>query len=398
MKRVLIVSPIPFAPDFEGNRKRVRQIIDLLMDSGFIVDFLNILHDSGDICLMRAIINGDVFTLKDQKKATWYRIWRIRHRVSKLIKNYKWFNIPGDSWFFDEIFQEVISKHRLKKYDVIVCEYPVYSKLFEHPELNGVLKIIDTHDVFADRYKIFLKNGQRPQWFSTSREEEKKLLKRADLILAIQDHEKEYFLREYGIEAINFPFLEQPVQSEYVKKLKELPSSERKLSIVFVGSNNQINLVAANWIIENLMVPQMLNAGIQFNFVGSICTSIEKKDGLILHGVVDNLDDIFLNMDVLVNFLHGGSGLPIKVISCLSRGTLILANSAGIRGVDDTLKSQGVYIAETKEQARDVILELARLSLSERIATRIKTLELYSEYFQTISKDLILTIDNVYKK
>jgi len=392
MKNVLVISPVPFAPDYEGNRKRVRQIIDLFMSAGFTVDFLNVLHDSGDIAMMSSILNGKIYTLKDRKRSAWYRSWKIRHRISKLFRKYEWFNISGDAWFFEEINQEVVTKHKLKNYDVITCEYPIYSKIFENSELKNVLKIIDTHDVFADRYKIFLKNGQRPQWFSTSKEDEQKLLKRADLVLAIQDHEKNYFTYEYGVTAITFPFLENPPKNEYIDKLRESASSSRSLNVVFIGSKNQINLVAANWIIDNLITPEILRAGVTFHFIGSICSLITQTDGIITHGIVDNLDDIFADMDVLVNFLHSGSGLPIKVISCLSRGVLILANSNGIRGVDNNLKSHGVYLAETTEDSISILIQLASVSSTNRYCSRMKTAEIYANHFTNINKSLISTI------
>ena len=73
-----------------------------------------------------------------------------------------------------------------------ILSYVFYSRLFESMP-GTVRKLIDTHDVFSDRFRLYRAHGQANEFFSTGRTEEGKALDRADAVLAIQEWDANHF-------------------------------------------------------------------------------------------------------------------------------------------------------------------------------------------------------------
>src|ERR1019366_5891230 len=136
--------------------------------------------------------NGRFTELPDEKSADSLRPWYLKIIIASKLRLYRFCNIHLDAWYFEEIGRRVKVIVEYEKIDIVMLEYQYYSKLLD--SISGVLKIIDMHDVFADRYKEFIRNGKRPApWYSVSANDEKKAINRADIVLAIQDGDAAVF-------------------------------------------------------------------------------------------------------------------------------------------------------------------------------------------------------------
>ena len=59
-----------------------------------------------------------------------------------------------------------------------------------------MFKVLDTHDRFALRHRAYLAAGQQPHWLSTMLEQESIGLRRAHVVLAMQDNEAAEFRQQ----------------------------------------------------------------------------------------------------------------------------------------------------------------------------------------------------------
>ena len=98
-----------------------------------------------------------------------------------------------DAWYQEDIADKINKIIRRYDIDIVLINYIMQSKMLE--SLQGdVPKVIDTHDIFANRHLRV--NEHIPDsytWYSVSKEDEIRGLNRADAILAIQEKEAEYF-------------------------------------------------------------------------------------------------------------------------------------------------------------------------------------------------------------
>ncbi len=108
-------------------------------------------------------------------------------RSSEVLKDRISFDV--DDWYQSQIGEAVQALKASRKFDVVLVEYVFLSKVLEQfgPE---VVKIIDTHDVFANRHIALSSLGILPSFFTRRRAKRPKGLNRADIVLAIQDTER----------------------------------------------------------------------------------------------------------------------------------------------------------------------------------------------------------------
>jgi hypothetical protein len=106
----------------------------------------------------------------------------------KLHQNARGYHHAIDEWWDDTIAQQLIWLFQRKSFYVLFVNYTFLAKAFEYAP-PGVIKILDTHDVFSGRRELFEKFGVAPEFFYTSTEWEKIALDRADAVIAIKQSE-----------------------------------------------------------------------------------------------------------------------------------------------------------------------------------------------------------------
>ena len=190
-KKILVISPVPSHPQNQGNRARIYSLLLNLKEMGHYVYFVHIKQDIGEDKSMEQCWGEKFYSIPYERPKTAYKKplkrldQKIVRRLQSLVVSDTQFTYAIDDWYDDSINEALIDLSRSINPDVVIVEYVFFSKALE---LFGkdVLKIIDTHDIFADRYKLYQKNKQAPRWYSTTKKEENKGLSRANIVIAIQ--------------------------------------------------------------------------------------------------------------------------------------------------------------------------------------------------------------------
>ena len=215
---------------------------------------------------------------------------------------------------------------------MVIVSYVFYSRLFESlPE--PVLKLIDTLDVFSDRYRLYREHGQSGEFFSTGREEEGRGLDRADTVLAIQEWDARHFRTLTGRAVSIVGHLAAPVAGAAAGD-----AAPRGRNLLFVGGPMGINVHGVNWFIEKVL-PSVLKLvpDAELWLVGAICSRI--RDGasprLRRFGFVDEVEDLYRQAAVVINPQQFGTGLSIKSIDALRNGRPMVTTPSGARGLEE---------------------------------------------------------------
>ena len=340
-KKLLIISPAPTHPQNAGNRARIFHLATALSAIGFEVHFLFTGHEPGDLAAMKRYWQSRFYYFDGpcQSDALPSRLQRLSG-LFRYTRNERSYNIPVDAWYYsalDPVVSELEKKHR---FDIVIAEYIFLSKAFLQfsPQTR---KIIDTHDIFTNRFQLYLNNNQVPQWFSTYRAEEEKALKRADVVIAIQKHEKDYFETMGATKVIQVGHL-LPVRRS------EKTHFEKKL--LFAASGNPINREGINFFLEQVL-QKLLETypDIKLLIAGSICAELASSQQVVLWGEFDDPQSVYDAADIVVNPVRFGTGINIKTIEALCYGKPLVATTPATNGLEDG-RNKAFLVADTASE------------------------------------------------
>ena len=282
-------------------------------------------------------------------------IKKIIRKFLKILKLSKKIIIHYD---IDEIYPNTLNKYvkkidKIYKFDVIWVEYVWYSKILETFDNNKV-KIIDTHDVFSNREQLFLKNGEEPKWYYTTKIKEGKGLSRANYVIAIQEEENKFFKK----------IVKSDVNVVTVGNTIEIhrPCKVYNKNFMFVGSNNDLNITSIKYFINNLLPKiKIQNPEAEFYIVGSVCNSIPDSDKYIKLGFVKDIEEAYKNVRLVVNPIQNGTGLNIKTIEALGYSKPLITTVCGAKGLD--LEKNCYIIARNDEEFCKKVTEVLNSNL-----------------------------------
>ncbi len=347
MKRVLLISPIPTHPQIAGNRTRIQRLLTSLRDMGHEVHFL--------------CVNTEPWKADEEAMARWWRehfhLVKYRHPARSLrryLGRLRFLFEPGFleilpvDYRYDDALDPILDKlQRRFRFDVVIVEYIFWSKALERFD-RKVLKLIDTHDVFTRRHLLYRKANQTYGWYCTTASEEAKALNRADVIIAIQDREREFFST----------LTHKPVVT--VRHIAPLaPVQQRDTSgtrLLFIGSDAGTNIHGLRtFLAETYPRIRAEVQGVHLDIVGPVCSAIEDTDGCTKHGILDDLEPMYAAATVVINPIQFSTGLCIKTIEALGYGKPVVTTSAGSLGMEDG-SNEAFVLADTSEEfARAVI-------------------------------------------
>jgi hypothetical protein len=362
-RRALVVSPVPTHPTTHGNRARVLHLIRFLRALGFDVH-VAIWHSGVDQdCAAMQAEFGDRYHPLPYRKPPQRResaLGRWGRRLRQLVNTDARYTEGIDDWYDDSadpILQELDST---VGFDIAVVEYVFVSRallVLKSPKL----KLIDTHDVFANRHRILLAAGMTPQFFSTTPQEERRGLLRADLVLGIQAAETALLGAYQGVAAMTFGHTVALTNLWGTKPLT--------WDVLMVGSRNQMNVEGLLWFGTQVM-PLLLQAmpAVRVAVAGGVCASTPDFVGVTKLGVVPDLETVYACTGLVVNPVRSGTGLNIKSVEALGFGMPLLSTESGCRGLDQA-RGQGCLVADSPadfaEAAARLLAsggELARMS------------------------------------
>lgn len=311
-KHVLIVSPIPSHPQFQGNSARIFRLNRMFQLCGYQVHFLYFGMEG----------------LSEEQSRAMEQQWDYFHFVqpegpAAEPSFGEYFDI--DDWYDDRVSDYVDELCQKWNFDVCVANYVWFSKVLDVlPDTTQ--KVIDTHDVFGDRHIVAREAGLEPVWFYTTKELEAYALDRADLVLAIQDEEKAYFegITKKRVEVMGYVV---PFQPLVVQK-------HSKMVIGYIGSGNPFNVESLRVFQQEVMAKPELMQQFTFLLGGTVCKAFDEMNEIFdIIGLVDDLDDFYRRIDIAINPMVGGTGLKIKSLEALSYGKALLATEDAMVGI-----------------------------------------------------------------
>jgi glycosyltransferase involved in cell wall biosynthesis len=348
-RRILVISPTPTHPITAGNRVRILAMIDALRAMGHEVHFLFIRTESGDDAAMR-VYHREQFTSISYTfpKLRRTRFQRVVQAIRQRLDPDSIYVCMIDDWFNDWAFSHIRALQAEKQFDVVLCEYVFFSKALTCFD-SGVLKIIDTHDIVGDRHKLFLKAGNQPVWFSTTKEEEGHGLDRADIVIAIQEDECTYFQEITQARTLTIGHL-LSVECVY-------QGTAEQCCLLFVGSQNTINVDAYNYFIKNIFpLIHIRLPEAKLLLAGRICSEVEDQVGVVKLGLLDDLRNAYIRANVVINPSQFGTGLNIKSIEALGYGMPLVTCIAGARGMGSA--EAGFLVADTPQAFSEAVVQI----------------------------------------
>lgn len=345
-KRILVITPVPVFPVFGGNRQRIKAICSALMENGFTLDlfYAGFDHPNGD---HSTFFNGEMFEYHvpegevngDFKK----RIQEIANGLKIKADQFKRRVLYGkgssdhNQSLFDykniakiELLSQQISG---RKYRAVLLNYATHTHYFDQFD-RKTIKILDTHDRLANRYKIFTDHGEHPAgWKSLTPADEKKAINRADVVWAITESEKDHFINmvegSYPI-VLTIPHL----ASFRLPGRDEQFSSKR---VLVVSGKGKINISGINWFLENVW-PEVISQvpGAELGVAGSICekkSELSAAENVHFLGRYNQPEEVYAKADICINPMLYGTGLKIKTLEALSFGKRIVSTREGASGL-----------------------------------------------------------------
>ncbi|OJF95290.1 glycosyltransferase family 4 protein [Pararhizobium antarcticum] len=355
--KIAFISPIPVVPAFEGNSSRILNLCRAVRALGHDVYFIHPqsgsssgLDREGHIAEFGAdrfivLVSSPLEKMLHFAKRTF---WAMRRRIGRKLKSDMGFYFALDEFYrigFGRKYRALQEQHG---FDVVVCEYVFQSAALEAFPAD-VRKILDTHDSFADRHKLF---GNDNYWYSLPSDEEVRGFTRADAIVAIQQEEADRFRRQ-----IDQDDPEVAVVSHFLD-LSHRVSDYTSANAVFLGSSYVANVRSLTFFIESIL-PKIVAEIPEFRLVvaGSICKMIGDNPHVDKLGFVDHVADAYKRAQISVNPTLIGTGINIKLLDAMSAGVPTVASRTGLRGLPVCYRGGAVEVPDEDAGAfaREVI-------------------------------------------
>ncbi len=363
---ILIFSPVKIYPTDAGSRIRIYNITDYLIKQGNKIHYVYYSdHGIDKIHCDHMESVCETFSIVTKSK-----------KVKKRTGNYKL-----DEWYEDNIDIKINEIIRELDIEVVLTNYIFHSKFLEFLP-KEIYKVIDTHDKFTDRYKLFPYEINY-NWHSYSKEDEAKALNRADMVIAITDEENRYFSSICDKKIVTLGHLEHKryLNKKYINIKK----------IGFIGGVNDINKVAINEFLNLFYKISPLREHIEIIIAGQICKYIDMEHKNIkLLGIVDNLEDFYGAVDIVINPLMLGTGQKIKSVEALSFGVPIISTKVGFEGIKSDNKFHQL------NSIKDIIetIEILRSDNSKLDLLAKASCQVFDNYSKEIYKNLNFVFKN----
>lgn len=361
---ILVLAPMPAMPTSAGNRRRLLATCDFLKAAGFDIDFAYVAHE--DQIYRR--FNHHPPTDMEAMAAYFRRVYLIEIAEPVRLKTgAQRFGI--DDWcppeadaFVRTYFSESPGT------SAILVNYVWLSRALEAAP-STCLKIIDTHDRFADRKAQYEPFRAEANFFHTDMIGEAQGLCRADLAIAIQPAEQAYFAAIMGRPAA----LLLPDFAE----MRSFQAPRRLEAIGFLGHGNDANLLSIGRF-AGLWSRQWQPSWPRLVIAGEVCQSLPADigPGISLRGYVERIEDFYDAVDLVVAPILFGTGLKMKVLEAFSYGSPVVGTRQAFEGIEtDVLEHQFYHLEGMLEHVVKISEDAA--ALKELCARSTKVFQQY---------------------
>lgn len=354
--KILMVSPVPTHPPIAGNRARILTLVENLRSAGHELHFAWVALEDGDRIAMTKHFEGAFTELKYRAPPALAAMARMRRLVLRQLGRASAHVWRVDDWYDPGLTAQLAALQARHGFEAVFVEYVFMSRSMEAFP-REVLKIIDTHDRFADRHLSYLRAGKRPKWFSTTPEDERRGLARADVVVAIQDNEARLFETALQGDA-RVTTVGHLLDMSQSVLLADAPRA------VFVASANSINVDAANAFIRGVL--PLIRAEMpdfELWLAGDVCQRAVHAPGVHKLGRVNSVAQTYAQGALAVNPVRMGTGLNIKTMECLALGIPLVVTESGSRGLEN-LRGRA-FLAVADEDAAGMAAGVIRVLREE---------------------------------
>ncbi|MBW2189458.1 MAG: glycosyltransferase [Deltaproteobacteria bacterium] len=356
--RLLVITPEATHPTNKGNRARIADLCERAGGLGWEVHLAHIEQTRGD---REAMLEhwGAAYHPIPYHYPPSLQARAARRLRGALTSDYE---LAIDDWYDEEVDTYLEALQQKYAFDAVMVEYAHQSRAFEvfGPD---VLKILDTHDSLAHRFARQRKLGLRRTGFSTTPEEEAIAFSRADVVLAIQDLEREEFQSRSEREVVTV--------GHRVFVLDHLPREPRENRLLFLGSRNQANVDGIQFFLEEVW--PHVSGDVKLLVAGPVCDVVDIPPGVQTMPVVDDVAAAYDQANIAIVPNRFGTGLKIKAIEAMGRGMATVSTRIGAEGLEEA-HGNGLVIGDTADELVRAIQALLRDN-SERRAVANRALE-----------------------
>jgi glycosyltransferase involved in cell wall biosynthesis len=222
-----------------------------------------------------------------------------------------------------------------------------------------------THNLIHRRTELYCERGLPLDFRGLARDEEAALLRRADMIVAIQEREAAEFRKlvpDRGVVVV-------PMPVRYFPSRQQEGTNKRCL---FIGGHSGHNLDGLDWFLREVW-PLILarSPDAEFDVVGTVGRSIPPgARNVHVYGPQGDLSPAYKRATVCVVPLRFGTGLKIKLVEAMAYGRAVVTTSAGAEGYSELEMGAVVTIADTAVSMAEAITRLLgnKAARSEQIA------------------------------
>lgn len=288
------------------------------------------------------------------------------------------------AWFVDEVAAIAADLQP----DVVIAQYVFMSRILQLPECVDALKVIDAHDLFCRKQATVEQYGIKNYGLSLTDDQERGLLQRADVVLAIQRVEQDEIAQLVpSRKALLTSFDLVPQQADAAALVPG--------RVLIVASGNEFNVRGTQdfldytWPLVRQSYPDA-----RLRVVGKVCREVTCDDPTVaLLGFVESLDAEYAEAEVVVNPCRVGTGLKIKTIEALAWGKAHVAWPSAADGLRE-LGDVPAVIATDVVTFSDAIVDILR-SRERRLAMQSASHAFIYEHFRAerVYGDLCVAIE-----
>ena len=252
-------------------------------------------------------------------------------------KNRNGLNVDLDDWCGREALEGVASLVDRYDYDFCFVFYPFFTAVFTvmSPQTR---KVLVTPDSFTNRNRKMMDQGyQVAEWVSITREGEEQACRRADIIVSIKEAEASHFRRLAGEkkEVITVASLSSTVD------FARSPFSG-KLRIGYLASDTRVNRDSVLEFLACRADSAFLSSNSLLFLAGRFSEGLEEyleepilqDETIKIMGRLEDLVDLYREVDLIINPERGGTGLKIKTLEPMYFGMPVVSTLSGAWGLN----------------------------------------------------------------
>lgn len=353
MKKILYVFPYDLYPVMGGGSQRAIAIMNFLASNGF--DLVLITTKSGEELsgLLNSRITIKAISTEAKKDSRKLHFEKVPKGVYRRNLNFL-------------LVTSVLNELENEVYDVLFTNFLWTIPCIENaPE--GVLCILDIHDVQHLRARQFRKNNIGNGDYECSKRFEISKYRKCDYIVCINQNELKYLSKYIDKSKLLYvPF--------FLSKRKQLVARQQSKTILFIGNAYPPNEIGIrNFIKNSFRIIQKHTPGVKLLIAGKICdklSDLQNVDGVALIGWVPDLEKLYFKVDLVVVPVDRGTGMKVKAVEALMYGKTVLIHKHSATGIDYFSEFPDQVVENFDQFTLKSICILMNLGVQKRIEER----------------------------